>query len=304
MLNYDDAKEWYSLHNSGKTWRQIATMLNTTPEAVRSKVKRYKKQIKAFDIPSIVIPPSQPLTDEKPISIPGLANALILGDLHVPHHNSVMLERALKITAKEFPHIKTIVIGGDIFDFSSISSYSKDSVQEAINSSIRLGGDVMRALFAPFDLSIITPGNHDQRLAKKVDANFDFELVINAAFGKNWPKSEVKISNMDYIYMGQNWLIGHPSNYSGQGGKTPSDLADLYQRNVITFHNHVVGYSQSRSGKYIGVDAGHSTVEDQHYYKERRLNKFVRWNSGFVVLSNDYVYTFSEKFTDWKLYDL
>jgi hypothetical protein len=230
-------------------------------------------------------------------------NALVIGDLHVPYHNRTMLGRALNVCEQYFPHVTDLIIGGDIYDFSALSQHPHNQTEADTESTVKLAGDVLRAITQPFERCFIVNGNHDERVAKKLDANWGLELLINASFGRDWPDCTVYISNLDYLYLNDTWLIGHPSHYSGQGGKTPSDLADLHARNVITFHNHVIGWSQSKSGRFVGIDAGHCTVPDYHYYQKRRLTKFARWSSGFVIISNNHFYTFSEQHTDWGLYD-
>lgn len=251
----------------------------------------------------IGIPDAVNLHVEAPLRIYD-GDALVLGDLHFPHHNKLMLIRAINLLAQRFPHIKRIIFGGDTFDFSKISQHPHTSREAGTSETIRLGGDVLRVVLKLFEEAIFLNGNHDERVAKKMDDAWDLELLINAALGQYWPDNcDVKVSNLDYLLVDhpeRQWVIGHPSHYSGQGGKTPSDLADVWGRNVITFHNHVCGESPSKSGNFVGIDAGCMTVAEQHSYQNRRLTKFTRWQCGFVVLSDGYAYRFTENFTDWK----
>lgn len=233
-------------------------------------------------------------------AITTLDRALLIGDLHVPHHSAEMLRRAVYITRRYHPGVQTLVIGGDLFDFGSLSSHAHTGPEDDLNDSMRLAGDVLRALGQHFVKMIILPGNHDERLARKLDKNWDFGLLVNAALGRDWPDCEVTISEVDYLYMGERWLVGHPSNYSGRGGQTPADLADLWGRNVVTWHNHIVGYSQSKSGRYVGIDAGHCTVAGEHFYSTRRLSKYTRWTGGFVVLDEGYPHIYNDHMTNWE----
>jgi hypothetical protein len=146
-------------------------------------------------------------------------------------------------------------------------------------------------------------GNHDERIGLKLDAPFTFKRVVNAALGDNWPDAQVNVTNLDYVRIDhalpeRRWIIGHPSAH-GQSGKTPADIADLEQCNVATGHNHQIGMQQSKSGRYIGVDVGHMTDPNRHYYVRRRLTKYVRWNSGYLVISNGLPHHFTERWTDW-----
>lgn len=296
----ENVEAFLRLHEEGKTWQEIADLYGTTREVVRGRAKRYRRRTQDAEIDlsrQIDIP--EPIQTEKPLYIPD-ANALIIGDLHIPHQNSQMLVRAIKVTQKYHPSVRRFIIGGDLFDFDSLSRHSHAQKETDPNDAIRLGGHVLRAIGASFDEGIIVPGNHDRRFAAKLDRDFDMELLVNAALGNKWPHAKIKITNLDYVYLGADWVVGHPSHYSGLGGKTPSEIAAVWEKNIVTLHNHIVGVSQSKSGNYIGVDCGHMTVPDQHSYLHRSLTKFTRWSAGFCVIENGYVYTYSERFTDWK----
>lgn len=294
------AETFLDLHGQGQTWHEIGSQYGRSGEAVRSIVKRHRRAAGLTVEVSSELEIEMPLSAhvEKPLFIPD-ANALVIGDLHIPHQNTTMLVRALKVVKKYHPSVRRFIIGGDLFDFDSLSRHSHDQKETDPNDAIRLGGHVLRALGAELDEGIIIPGNHDRRFAKRLDQDFDMELLVNAALGQKWPRARLKITNLDYIYLGATWVVGHPSHYSGLGGKTPSDIADVWQKNIVTLHNHIVGQSQSRSGRYIGVDCGHMTVPDLHTYLHRGLTKFAKWNSGFCVIENGFPYVYTEQFTDW-----
>lgn len=236
-------------------------------------------------------------------------NLLVLGDLHVPYHNTTMLRRAVYVVKRHFPHIEDIVVIGDWWDFGVISRHPKDEMQAALDEEIEVSGQVGRALLKHFKRAWITNGNHCQRMARKLDTPLHLKHLYGMAFGRDWPECEMHITDLDYLYADspdgdpyKNWLLGHPRNYSGQGGKTPSDIAALEHRNVATGHNHIIGTSASKCGRYIGVDVGHSTEPQRHAYVRNALTKYSRWNAGFLVISNGYPYHFTERFTDWKMY--
>lgn len=246
------------------------------------------------------------LDDENILTIPH-ANALVFGDLHTPHHNVDMIRRAIFVTRKFFPWIEDVILHGDTWDFTSISRHPKDQPPEDLTKAINLGGDIIRTVCNHFSHAWFTNGNHDARVGLKLDAPWTLEHTISAALGRNWPQHcQMHITNFDYVLMNsedgdplKNWMVGHPAHYSGQGGKTPADIADLEQRNVATGHNHLVGMSQSKSGRFCGVDVGHSTDPDFHYYVKRKMTKYARWNAGFLVISGGYPYHFTERWTDW-----
>lgn len=252
----------------------------------------------------ILIPKTQEPKFEAPIRL-NHATALILGDLHCPYHHETMLRRAFWVSRKA--KIRTAVIIGDLFNLESISRHGFNGPFTSIDDEIASVKRVLRSFMQHFDEIYITLGNHDRRFSNRLDNPLGFQFVIDGVLGEERGRSKFITTDRDYIYLdhpaeeeARSWIVGHPSSHSSQGGKTPSDIALIEHRSVITGHNHVVGVSQSRDGRYLGVDTGHMTVEDAHHYKEKSLTKYAKWNAGFVVLEDGYATSYSERFSNWK----
>lgn len=269
----------------------------SVPNAQQTPVQPANSPQRPSDLVTI---PKSLSNDEKPLQVP-TENVLVFGDMHAPYHNEIMLQRAIYVARKFYPHVRDVVFGGDTFNMDAISIHPKNARSVQLDVELIVGGDVAATILNCFDRGWIIPGNHDERVAKKLDQPFSTEQLFGAAFAhlRAWPTCELHFSNLDYLYIGEHWIAGHPSKYSGQGGKMPSDLAQFYRRNTVSFHNHIVGESQSKDGDYIGIDAGHMTDPDKHFYVKRRFNTFTRWRSGFVVISNGYAYRYTDMFTDW-----
>jgi hypothetical protein len=252
-------------------------------------------------LPSDIQLPDDPgVSNEQPLTITN-GNVLVLSDLHAPHVSMPMLRRAIYVTKRYFPHIQDVAVIGDSWDFACVSQYSKNGPNEDLDEALEAGARIYRAIGNHFERIWVCNGNHDERIAKRIDARFTLQRLFNSAFGQAWPKAAMQITDLDFLYVDgeRPWVLGHPSSYSGQGGKTPADLADLEGCNVATGHNHLVGWSQSKSGKYLGIDIGHMTNADQHYYAARRLSKHTKWNAGFLILDCGHPYDFTERWTDW-----
>lgn len=254
---------------------------------------------------SIPMPDTGGTPPEAILQIPTV-DVLVLGDLHVPYHNPIMLKRAIHITKTYFPHIRDIAIIGDWWDFGMISRHPKTDEQVFLDEEIRVSGQVGRALLNHFDNAWIGNGNHCRRMAKKLDTPFHLKHLYAMAFAKEWPSCTINVTNHDYMMANspggdiyRSWILGHPSSYSGTGGKTPSDIASQEHRNVATGHNHLVGMIQSKCGHFLGIDVGHSTIADRHTYQYGALTKHTKWNAGFLVLSGGFPYHYTDRFTDW-----
>lgn len=239
---------------------------------------------------------------EAPLALSG--NALILGDLHSPYFNVELLRRAVALCRLWYPSIDTVLIIGDLFNAGKVSTHPQDGPEIDPQDELAITGNLLRWLGRFFARVVVVNGNHDERYNKRLNARFGMQALIDASLGAQRPACEYLGSNLDYALLGERWVAGHPSSFSGLGGKTPSEYADVYARNVITGHNHRFGMAPSASGRYIGIDAGHMTRPEAHWYVKRRLNKFARWAAGFVILSNDHAELFTEGFTDWRRYGL
>jgi hypothetical protein len=310
-----------------RTWAEVAQMLGSKPSTVRSFAARHgltrpKPTPRADDEPVIpldryrawtrpnvdVLPPkilvnpipeSEKRTDTAPLHLDG-DSALVIGDTHIPYHNETLFWQAIKLVQKRFPKVRRLVIIGDWWDNGAFSPHGHAGHEADPNAMLRLGGNIIRAVGPFFDEIVFTNGNHDEWFANRLDANWDLELLINAAMGRDWPSCKITVTNLDYVYLGSQWILGHPKNYSGRGGQTPSDLADIWGRSIVTGHNHIVGLQPSKSGEFLGIDAGHCTRPESHFYQARRLGKYTKWQAGFVVIEDAYPHLFTQKWTNFE----
>jgi hypothetical protein len=201
---------------------------------------------------------------EQPLQVP-TNDCMVFGDLHVPMHNTLMLRRAIHIRNTCFAHIRHLLVGGDWHNFDRISRHPKNAPGVATEFELQKSSEVGHDIGSWFDWIGVIPGNHDERFAARLDDDISLKRLFGLVFTDHWPDAEFHFSNLDYAFIGDKWVAGHPSSYSGQGGKKPAELTDFYQRNAISFHNHIVGEAQNKNGNFIGVDAGHMTDPNKHF---------------------------------------
>lgn len=235
--------------------------------------------------------------EEKPLYLP-YDSALILSDLHCPLHSTLMLERALDTAAAH--GVRNTVIIGDTWDFDELSSFPQIHRPASAGDTVRISGGVLNYIAERSAQTVITPGNHCIRFAKRLNAAWDMRFLVAAALADYPAHGEIVTTNYSYVYLGDSWLVGHPKKYSRTPGKTPAELADLYGRNVVTGHNHLVGFAPSKSGRWLGVDCGALTDPEAHAYLMHEMNDHPRWQSGFVIIDKGYCYPYSERFSDWR----
>lgn len=221
----------------------------------------------------LAIPPAFELArtlDHKP--------TLIIADLHCPYHSLTAIDSALDTA---YGKCEQTIIAGDVFDFASVSRHSKAEIQARLETELEIAGRVLLHIAERAPVYICN-GNHDQRLASKLDVELRLSRVINMALNGRIPKHPIVVTEYDYLFVGSEYVVGHLSNYSQTPGKIAAELAKKYQRHAFVGHDHIVGFE--RAGTYIGASIGAMTYGDSHWYNTRRLNTFPQWQQGFAII--------------------
>lgn len=235
------------------------------------------------------------IAEQEVLTLPD-ANVLVLGDIHAPYHSTDMLERAVRITKRWFPHIKHCAVIGDLFDFSAISNHLNNQPITSTEVDMRAGGKIAKKLRREFELWI-GPGNHDERLSKKLNSEFSMESLLCGALGNTDPG--LHITDLDYFYIGDDIIAGHPNLYSSKPAGVAAKVALMQRKNIITGHSHKVGLTVSDDGIHWVVDNGHCADDALFYYVRRRLSTFGKMGAGFTIVSNGKPFVFGEAITDW-----
>jgi hypothetical protein len=236
------------------------------------------------------------ISEEKVLTIED-TNVLIVGDIHAPFHSPEMLERAVCITHKYFPHIRTVAVIGDLFDFAAISNHVNNQPVTSTEEDMRAGGKIARSLRAAFDHMYIGPGNHDERISKKLNSQFSMESLLCGAFGNTDPG--LHITDLDYFYIGDEIIAGHPSMYSTRTTGVAQKVALMQRKNTITGHSHKVGITVSEDGVHWTIDNGHCANSELFYYVRRRMSTFGKMGAGFTIISNGMPFVYGDAITDW-----
>lgn len=248
---------------------------------LRSTIRKYKKT-------SIKLPDPEPKQTPAPLTIP-YANTLIIGDLHAPYQNSILLQKAIDLALSA--GITQIDIAGDLHDFNSLSPLNKNEPTTPTDVDIRHSRQILTVLAQSFDKIYITPGNHDEYWVKKKGGTFQDLIYSEVLQGKY--ANQITVTNYDYLLRGDSWLIGHLSSYDEDAGKLAARISDLTDRNVAVGHDHIRGHKYGEKG-YIGISIGAMLTPDRFWYKQRRLNTFPPFELGFILLIDEKPYHFSD----------
>lgn len=250
------------------------------------------------------IPANVNLITASPLTL-DLDKWLYVSDLHVPLHNREWIRRLVLVASRH--NVDSLIIGGDLFDFDSSSRHPKTQLQAGLNETLCIAGDLLVALCTVFDRVYVLPGNHCRRVANKLDEPLNFESLVYAALKGRVQPGRIICTNYDYIYVGQEdsgWVVGHPRYFSTIPAKGGAEVAMLQRRNVIGAHNHIVGLSQSKDGRFWSIDPGHMTDPHMTPYimESNGLSKYPTWRNGFVLVNNNVPTMFVDGLIEWWQY--
>lgn len=113
--------------------------------------------------------PSEVLRLPKAVSIPSTPHTvapgrtLILNDVHLPFHDRLALEAAIRLASKM--KIDTVLLNGDLIDFFSISRYLSDPSKRDLIGELKTAEEFLMYIRGKFRGAtiILKEGNHEER---------------------------------------------------------------------------------------------------------------------------------------------
>ena len=80
------------------------------------------------------------------------------------------------------------------------------------------------------------------------------------------------------------WRATHQLNYSRLKGRVGDDLAQKFQCNIITHHQHHTGKIMDRYGRYVIIDNGGLHASEMMAYVGLRDSTIPVMTKGFTVI--------------------
>lgn len=240
----------------------------------------------------------KPIEQERHVNFLRLTgDAISVSDVHVPFWDKRLLSYMLE-TAKKFV-IKQLVINGDWLNMDSFSHWvtgfrgRKETETELLSASYYL----VQCLKV-FKKIYITSGNHEDRLFKILEGQIPHHTFLKMI------TDDDRVIKSDYSYcdLGDTIRIVHPKNYGDRGGVVPTDLADKYEKHIISGHNHQWGIQVSKNGKWLGIDQGMGGDPEKIEYHQKSITRNRTWQQGFTLIKNYIPTPLNLRHTNWKLF--
>ena len=209
------------------------------------------------------------LTEVEKLASEGIEKVLVISDIHVPFNRDDVLE----IVAKHANEISAIILGGDIADCVSVSSYNPlDALplvdeMAAIHHLLKQIQDI-----TPNVKRFLIKGNHEVRMAKYMSQNpsqlnklhsdnilgeivkgFEYHDRLHGKFVTYKPLDYL---NIDEWFMSYNdMIVCHPISFSRVAGKTASMALDYFVERGVEFNTCLIAHTHKQAscfkyGKY------------------------------------------------------
>lgn len=223
---------------------------------------------------------------DKPITVRG--DVLVTADWHIPLYDpayaNTMIEKAREL------ELRTLIIGGDFFNFDSLSRYEPKQEDAGLERELEEGIEVMRTLQSTFDRIIYIWGNHDARMHKALGMKIAFSSAMSMIFNALGSEAVTKIefSNLDHCWVDNGetpWYICHPDSYTRVPLSGARVLATKYNANVITAHSHHCAVGYSIDGNKVVAEIGGLFDRGKTAYLQRTTT-FPTWAQGFSYIKD------------------
>lgn len=283
------ARELAALHAGGLSYSQIGKMHGMTQDAAKGLIRHHNlkgtpREFKVIDL-------------GKPLELVG--NYLVCGDAHVPALDWEFAHLVSRVAEQK--GVDNIAIAGDLLDGQTFSSFAKSSRPVAWAQERDAARVWFQDLLMTFSTITILMGNHDLRLIKWAEGEFDEQDI----FGMIMANPKITVSGWSWCTItsdGIPWHVTHPASYSSTQLVVASDIALNYQMNVVSFHEHKLAKGFDRFGRYVVINGGMlADGKKLEYYNkaDKRAGKMI---TGFVSLidGEGEVYGATPGFTNWR----
>lgn len=224
---------------------------------------------------------------------------IVASDLHVPWHDPEALS-AVCITA-QLLDISSLIIAGDLLHMDSISRYVGVGRSITVSEEILAAKRVLSALEQVFAQIIVIPGNHDQRIEKLLGTmdQKSLELLASLLGTKDIDDKErlaqlylwqllgsekMQLYPLPDLLVNDAWLIQHPGTVSRVAPQNQRKMAEKHHKCILEGHSHLFGIGFDSSGKFVTMNMGHLSNDDNFRYKREKPSTFPNTVKGFCAI--------------------
>ena len=206
------------------------------------------------------------------------APALVVGDFHLPLYDKDWL---LKVVAKAKElGVPRCIINGDLVDFTHLSRFRNERLWTT-EQELEYAQKLVAWLTKQFETVHVLPGNHDDRMSKKLDGEVSTQYLLEHLL-KAGASARLHVHWHHHAYVGNTWLVAHPKNYSVRPITPATEYAAKYSKNIAINHTHKWGIAEYNG--YWAVEIGVMTDPTKTAYTHIELNKHPRSSQGALII--------------------
>ena len=278
-----------SLNRAGYSYSELAQRHDLTRGKVAGLIRKYKlrdaKKLRNFEVEL-----------GTPWTLTG--DWMITGDIHIPCTDYEFLRLLLEVA--KLRGIKRLICAGDFFTLDSFSRYPQVVTPITWAAEREAGRVVIHDWLEWFDEIRFLMGNHDRRMQKWAGGEFDEGDI----FGMLTTNQKCHYSNWGWCVIdnpgGYPWRVTHSSQYSVNQLSVGGELANKYQMNIISHHQHHLAMGWDRYKRFVIVDNGCMVDPNKLAYVVLDDNKMPGMTTGFTMLKNGTPTPYGKHpFTDW-----
>lgn len=221
---------------------------------------------------------------DEPIRLPLKGSYAVTADWHIPLYDPEYVNTFIEESRER--EVSTLIVGGDFFNFDALSQYTHQDnagLQKELDEALL----VMRTLLETFDSVYFLWGNHDARMHKALGFAMQFQEAMKMAFAGLGDDALGKITftNLDHMWLDDEWYICHPGNYTRIPLSTARALATKYGASVITAHSHHCAVGYAVDGEKVVAEIGGLFDRRKTAYLQRS-STFPAWAQGYGFLDD------------------
>jgi hypothetical protein len=234
-------------------------------------------------VAAVDTPPLVPIEEDE-LRIEG--DAALSSDWHVPIIDWDVFHRWLDDAHRA--NLTTGICAGDMFNFDAWSRHDHKQKGTSPNDDMNAGAYAVTQALEVFDRLVVTRGNHDENLHRKLDYGIKFDRVLRMAL-EGVPREKLDrlvITGRDYVIIDTDegeWRVCHTRSYSKQPLAYPNRISMRYEQHVAGGHRHHHAQGWSSAGRRL-VELGGFMDEERMAYTKRYTNDFPIMQKGYALL--------------------
>lgn len=207
---------------------------------------------------------------------------VICGDVHLPTTDFELAETMLRV-AREL-NLKRLLIAGDLINADAFSLYEHVVPAITFEDEVKIAVRVISAWCEWFDDMLLLMGNHELRVMRRSNGNLNATMLGHILSAGNGKLRVSPYSHAVITSAGQVWRVTHQRNYSRITGRLADQLAQKYQCNIISLHQHHVAVQRDTYNRYTIIDGGGLHDDRKLAYVSLVDSNMPAMARGFVLL--------------------